>query len=149
MGMAAGGHGGGSKSEINVTPLVDVCLVLLIIFMVMVPRKVPEISVAVPPESKKPPTKANESLVVGLSKEGAITLNFQPMVDKQKLQDELTRQLEFRDKKVVFVDFDPTSKYGDAVALLDVAKKSGAELLGIKRDKDKKTPDLLAPGAIH
>ena len=45
MSMSAGGGGGGAKSEINVTPLVDVCLVLLIIFMVLVPRNVPEISV--------------------------------------------------------------------------------------------------------
>ena len=73
------------RNEISVTPLVDVCLVLLIIFMVLVPRNVPEISVRVPPESKqrqKPPTE--EPLVIGLSSEGAITLNKNP-IDKSKL----------------------------------------------------------------
>ena len=62
MGMSAGGSSGGAKSDINVTPLVDVCLVLLIIFMVMVPRNVPEISVQIPPESKtrRPPPPGAE-----------------------------------------------------------------------------------------
>ena len=56
MGMAAGNSGDEPSGEINVTPLVDVCLVLLIIFMVMVPKTIPEISVRIPPESKRPNT---------------------------------------------------------------------------------------------
>ncbi|MBC8071342.1 MAG: biopolymer transporter ExbD [Deltaproteobacteria bacterium] len=144
MSMSAGGSGGGAKSDINVTPLVDVCLVLLIIFMVMVPRNVPEISVRVPPESKqrqKPPTE--EPLVIGLSSEGAITLNKNP-IDKAKLADTIGNQLKFRDKKVVFIDFDDKAKYGSAVEILDLAKASGAEVLGIIKPKDKsRTPDRL------
>jgi biopolymer transport protein ExbD len=144
MGMAAGGSKGGAKSEINVTPLVDVCLVLLIIFMVMVPRKVPEISVRVPPESKMPPkNQPQDTLVLGLTKDGAITLNRNP-IDKPKLGETLAQQLEFREKKVVFVDFDDDANYGAAVEILDVAKRSGAEVLGIMKKKDKPTPDTLA-----
>jgi biopolymer transport protein ExbD len=143
MGMSMGG-GGGAKSDINVTPLVDVCLVLLIIFMVMVPRNVPEISVRIPPESKqrqiKPPSE--EPLVIGMNKEGGMTLNRTP-IDKTKLSDELRRQLEFREKKAVFVDFDDDVKYGLAVDVLDVAKRAGAEVLGIMKNKDRKTPDVL------
>jgi len=143
MGMSTGGSAG-AKSDINVTPLVDVCLVLLIIFMVMVPRKVPEISVRVPPESKQkqrqPPNQ--ETLVVGLTKDGALTLNRNP-IDKARLADEITRQLDVRDKKVVFVDFDDDAKYGTAVEVLDLAKQAGAEVLGIMKNKDKKTPDSL------
>ena len=143
MGMSMGG-GGGAKSDINVTPLVDVCLVLLIIFMVMVPRNVPEISVRIPPESKqrqiKPPSE--EPLVIGMVKEGGLTLNRNP-IDKGKLSDELRRQLEFREKKAVFVDFDDDVKYGKAVEVLDLAKRSGAEVLGIMKNKDRKTPDTL------
>jgi biopolymer transport protein ExbD len=143
MGMSMGG-GGGAKSDINVTPLVDVCLVLLIIFMVMVPRNVPEISVRIPPESKqkqiKPPSE--EPLVIGMGKEGGLTLNRNP-IDKTKLSDELRRQLEFREKKAVFVDFDDDVRYGKAVEVLDLAKRSGAEVLGIMKNKDRKTPDKL------
>lgn len=143
MGMAMGG-GGGAKSDINVTPLVDVCLVLLIIFMVMVPRNVPEISVRIPPESKQPRKKppSEEPLVIGMGEEGGLTLNRTP-IEKTKLGEELTRQLEFREKKAVFVDFDDKVKYGKAVEVLDVAKRSGAEVLGIMKHKDRKTPERL------
>lgn len=144
MSMSAGSSKG-AKSDINVTPLVDVCLVLLIIFMVMVPRNVPEISVRVPPDAKqqnrKPPTE--EPLVIGLTAEGGLTLNRTP-TDKTKLAEQITRQLEFRDKKVVFIDFDDKAKYGEAVDILDLAKRSGAEVLGIMKPKDKtRTPDKL------
>jgi len=144
MGMQAGGSKGGAKSEINVTPLVDVCLVLLIIFMVMVPRNVPEISVRVPPESKqkRPPREQSDTLVLGLSKDGAITLNHNP-IERAQLEDTLKRQLEFRDKRVVFVDFDDDANYGTAVELLDVAKRAGAEVLGIVKKKDKPVADSL------
>ncbi len=153
MGMSAGGGHGGANSDINVTPLVDVCLVLLIIFMVMVPRNVPEISVRVPPESKikrmKPPDE--EPLVLEISDKGALALNQKQMgaadnsADRDKLKKELERQFGFRDKKVIFVDFDDSTDYGIAVAVLDTAKQAGAEVLGIRKHKDQKTPDTLPP----
>lgn len=143
MGMSAGSKGG-ANSEINVTPLVDVCLVLLIIFMVMVPQNVPEISVRVPPESKikRPPREKQETLVIGLNKDGGIMLNRNP-VDRSQLSEQLQRQLDVRDKKVVFVNFDDDAKYGPAVEILDLAKQSGADVLGIMKDKEKKTPNNL------
>ena len=151
------GPGGGSpdeiKGDINVTPLVDVCLVLLIIFMVLVPRNVPEITVRVPPESKikqiKPPDE--EPLVVEISEDGALALNQKQMgaaeaaPDREKLGKELERQFGFRDKRVVFVDFHDKTDYGIAVAVLDTAKAAGAEVLGIRRHKDEKIPDVLPP----
>lgn len=148
MGMSTGGSKGGAAADINVTPLVDICLVLLIIFMVMLPKNVPEISVKVPPESKtrQKPQQANENLVLGLTKDGAITLNRSP-VDKATLPETLENQLKFRDKKVIFINFDTDAKYGAAVEILDVAKRSGADVLGIMKDKEKPTPDSLRPGA--
>ncbi len=145
MGMQLGGSGGGANSDINVTPLVDVCLVLLIIFMVMIPRNVPEISVRIPPESKsrKPPANPDENLVVGLSKDGAITLNDKPM-ERQDLKERLETLLPHRDKPVVFVNFDDDAPYGTAVDLLDVSKKAGAQVLGIMKRRDRQTPDSLA-----
>ena len=148
MGMSTGGSKGGAQSEINVTPLVDICLVLLIIFMVMLPKNVPEISVRVPPEStqRQKPQQVNENLVLGLTKDGAITLNRTP-VDRANLGDTLETQLKFRDKKVIFVNFDDDANYGVAVEVLDLAKRSGAEVLGIMKNKDKPTPNSLRPGA--
>ena len=148
MGMSTGGSKGGAQSEINVTPLVDICLVLLIIFMVMLPKNVPEISVRVPPESKQrqKPQQANENLVLGLTKDGAITLNRTP-VDRASLGETLETQLKFRDKKVIFVNFDDDANYGVSVEVLDLAKRSGAEVLGIMKNKEKPTPNTLRPGA--
>lgn len=147
MGMSAGGSKKGAQSDINVTPLVDICLVLLIIFMVMLPKNVPEISVKVPPEQKtkvKPPTE--ENLVLGLTKDGAVTLNRTP-VDKSNLKDTLENQLKFRDKKVIFVNFDDDANYGLSVEVLDIAKHAGADVLGIMKNKDKPTPNSLRTGA--
>jgi biopolymer transport protein ExbD len=148
MGMSTGGSKGGAQSEINVTPLVDICLVLLIIFMVMLPKNVPEISVRVPPESKQrqKPQQVNENLVVGLTKDGAVTLNRNPL-DRDALGTTLETQLKFRDKKVIFVNFDDDANYGKAVEILDLAKRSGAEVLGIMKNKEKPTPNSLRPGA--
>jgi len=142
MGMDAG-SGQGAKSEINVTPLVDVCLVLLIIFMVMVPKNVPEISVRVPPESDKQIKKQeSDTLVIGLSKEGGVSLNHNP-IDKGVLGEKIESLLRNRDKKVVFVDFEDDALYGDAVEVLDIAKRSGAAVLGIMKKKNEPVPDTL------
>jgi len=144
MGMSTGNSGGGANSEINVTPLVDVCLVLLIIFMVMVPKTVPEISVRVPPESKNKRVKKdnNDTLVIGLTKDGGVLLNRQP-IERADLAKQLEKQLEYRDKKVIFVNFDDDASYAKAVEVLDIAKRAGAEVLGIMKDKEKEVPDRL------
>lgn len=144
MSMSAGGKGG-ANSEINVTPLVDVCLVLLIIFMVMTPRNVPELSVRIPPESKTtkpPPPTAEKPLVIGLAENGAITLNTK-VYNEAAVGKELARQLKDRDKKAVFVDFEEKAKYGKAVELVDLARRSGADIVGIMRNKDYKMPETL------
>jgi biopolymer transport protein ExbD len=142
MGMAAG-SGKGANSEINVTPLVDVCLVLLIIFMVMVPKNVPEISVRVPPESKqKIKQQESDTLVIGLSKEGGVSLNHNA-IDKGQLGDKIEALLRNRDKKVVFVDFEDDANYGDAIEVLDIAKRSGAAVLGIMKKKNEPVSDTL------
>jgi len=142
MGMAAGNSGDEPSAEINVTPLVDVCLVLLIIFMVMVPKTIPEISVRIPPESKRATPQTNkETLVIGLSKEGGVTVNRNP-VDKASLGEVIESRLRGRDP-VVFVDFEDDASYGEAVEVLGIAKKAGAEVLGIMKKKDRPVPDSL------
>jgi biopolymer transport protein ExbD len=144
MGMDTGGSGGGPSSDINVTPLVDVCLVLLIIFMVMIPKNVPEISVQMPPESKKKKQREqSDTLVIGLTKDGALTLNSTPVNTREELSDLIASRLQGREKKVVFIDFDDDAGYGDAVSILDVAKRSGASVLGIMKKKNRPVPDTL------
>jgi biopolymer transport protein ExbD len=144
--MDAGPKKDGPSSEINVTPLVDVCLVLLIIFMVMTPKNVPEVSVRVPPETKNPPkVKESDTLVIGLNKEGAVTLNHNPINSREQLGEKIAGLLENRPKKVVFIDFDDDAVYGDAVDVIDLARRNGAAVIGVmkKKDKDYVTPDTL------
>ena len=145
MGMDTGSKGGGPSSDINVTPLVDVCLVLLIIFMVMIPKNVPEISVQVPPEkkTKTPPREQSDTLVIGLTKDGALTLNSNPVNTRDELGELISSRLQGREKKVVFIDFDDDANYGQAVELLDLAKRNGAAVLGIMKKKNVPTPDTL------
>jgi biopolymer transport protein ExbD len=147
MGMDTGGSGGGPSSEINVTPLVDVCLVLLIIFMVMTPKTIPEVSVRVPPDSKqkKPPSENSRSFIVGLNKDGGLLVNRNPIAGgRDQLAKEMETFLAAEQKKVIFVDFDDDASYGTAVEVLGLARKSGAEVLGIVSKKDKKVPDKLS-----
>ncbi len=142
MGMQAGGKGS-TNSDINVTPLVDVCLVLLIIFMVMVPQTVPEISVRVPPNSTQPPRgNPPQPLVIGLSKSGAMTLN-ERRLDRSQLSAQLSQQLDARMKKVVFMDFDDDAPYGAAMEVVQLAKESGAEIVGIMKDRTRPVPQTL------
>ena len=145
MGMNMGGSKGGPQSEINVTPLVDICLVLLIIFMVMTPKNVPEITVRLPPEKKTnhPPKTDTDTLVIGLTKDGAMTLNHNPITSKDELSQLLESRLASRDKRVVFIDFDDDAVYGTAVDVLDLAKRAGAQVLGIVKKKNQPTPDEL------
>ena len=145
MGMSAGGSGGGPSSDINVTPLVDICLVLLIIFMVMTPKTVPEVSVRVPPKSTKktPPNPNARHFVVGLTKDGGVLVNRNPLTDRDQLQKEMKTFLDAETKKVIFIDFDDDANYGDAVEILGLAKESGAEVLGLVTKKDKPIPDSL------
>nr|WP_255216638.1 biopolymer transporter ExbD [Pseudenhygromyxa sp. WMMC2535] len=143
--MDAGGSKGGPSSEINVTPLVDVCLVLLIIFMVMTPKTVPEISVRVPPESKKKQPKSNnkDTLVIGLDTNGALSLNGTQINSEDELGDLISSRLQGREEKVVFIDFNDDANYGKAVEILDLAKRNGAVVLGIMKKRNQPIPDTL------
>jgi biopolymer transport protein ExbD len=147
MGMSSGGSGQGkANSEINVTPLVDVCLVLLIIFMVMVPKALPEISVRVPPEAPNPTKKREnpDTLVMQVDAEGGLRLNTQP-VSAEELERRLSEALLNRDRRAVFLDCDPEADFGEAVAALDIAKRAGAEVLGVVKARNEPIPERLPP----
>ena len=95
---------------------------------------------AADPRAVRSPALLPESL--DWDKEGGLLLNRNP-IEKSKLAEEITRQLEFRDKRVVFVDFHEEVPYGDAVEIIDLAKKAGADVVGIMKDKDYKMPETL------
>jgi len=131
--MAFGGStGAGVRSDINITPLVDVVLVLLIIFMVATPMLIRDLDLTVPEKADvqvATPTTANQ-VVVSVTKEGQVEINREPIVESQfgeKIHDLMTA----RSEKLVFFDVDDDANYGDAMHLMDVARGAGAKTLGI------------------
>jgi biopolymer transport protein ExbD len=137
MGMGVGGAKGGVKSEINVTPLVDVVLVLLIIFMVMTPLMLKELGINVPKKENVEVTKemTSDQLVVSVSpsadgKSSVVQINNET-VDERILPDKMHDLLSQRRDKIVFFNVNDDANYGDAVRVMDIVRGAGAKVLGI------------------
>ena len=135
MGMDIGGKSGGPKSEINVTPLVDVMLVLLIIFMILQPMLQMGYEVNVPP-----PQPANqldvanpEQIIVSLTANHEIYLN-KERVERSNLPIRLQEVLRNRGKKPVFFSCEESVKYDEAMKVMDIVRSNGAENIGIVMD---------------
>jgi biopolymer transport protein ExbD len=134
MAMDVGGSSG-PKSEINVTPLVDVVLVLLIIFMVIQPLMTRGYDVQVPPNAppQEPKDQPHDQLIVTMTGNNEIFLN-KEKVDKQNLALRLAEVLRNRGSKVVFFSAEDNVKYGEAMTVMDLVRNNGAKNIGIVMD---------------
>jgi biopolymer transport protein ExbD len=144
--MAFGGSGGTRKpkSDINVTPLVDVVLVLLIIFLVAMPVLLRNITIDIPKKTEdQPDVVMPDQITVEVQEGGIIMLNGQT-VERAQLAEKLRSRLETKREKVVFVDFHEKYRYGDAVQIMDTVKGAGATTVALKI-KEPAQPG--APGA--
>jgi len=135
MGMDVGGHSGGPKSEINVTPLVDVMLVLLIIFMILQPMLQMGYDVNVPPNqpADSQPQVTQDQIIVSLTAANEIFLN-KERVDRSNLPIRLQEVLRNRGNKPVFFSCEDTVKYDKAMEIMDVVRNNGAKNVGIVMD---------------
>jgi biopolymer transport protein ExbD/biopolymer transport protein TolR len=144
MAMAVGGKKG-IKADINITPMVDVVLVLLIIFMVVTPLLEKDIEVKVPDSEKveEPQDVPDDQLVVSISQAGEIKINQDTMSDQAMYVEKLTRMLAAKPRgdKLVFFTADDQANYAKLVAALDGARQAGAETLGMATEK----MELAAP----
>ena len=125
---------GGSRKVapvINVTPLVDVVLVLLIIFMVVVPLLEKEMIVNLPAETRAELTQpqTQDQIIIDLDREGKVTVAGVE-VPRDRLEATIAGALAGRRRKVVFFSADDDANYGVAVAVLDAARGAGAEMIG-------------------
>jgi len=124
------------NSEINVTPLVDVVLVLLIIFMVVTPLLEKDIEVRLPEDQDEHPEYAPDEqtqLVVQISAAGELALNSEHLASVDELGERLTKAFRSKRKgdRLVFFLPEETTNYGMVVKALDAAKSSGADILGM------------------
>jgi biopolymer transport protein ExbD len=137
MGASVGKSG--IMADMNLTPLIDIVLVVLIIMMVNIPIQIEEVGVKLPnldPNQPPPPPPVEnvEQLVVALYADGSIALN-RRLMTPEKLQYELAMRLRPMTEKAVFIDADVTIAYGKVVDLVDLAREAGAEKVGFAKVK--------------
>jgi len=122
----------GLRAEINVTPLVDVVLVLLIIFMVLTPSMLKHLTATVPKKAEEPAAAVptDNSIIVQYSAARELTVNNEP-VAPEALADKLVERLRGARQKVVFFKAEDEAPYGDVVHLMDVARGIGAQTLAV------------------
>jgi biopolymer transport protein TolR len=131
MSMSAGG-GKGLENEINVTPMIDVLLVLLIIFMAALPtmRKAIDIQLPDPNPSVQPANANSNQIVLEVSPDGSYSINTKK-VTREALHQELRAIYDPRPEKIIFVKGDPKVKYDAVIYAMDVARGAGVKVIGV------------------
>jgi biopolymer transport protein TolR len=162
MAMSAGGGSGGVNSYPNVTPMIDVMLVLLIIFMVVAPALIAGFN-ATPPEGvnlKDHPEDENTDQVLGIDREGQYYLN-KRQIKNEELPQKLKTIFEARtEDKILYLKADKTLDYAKVIDAMDIAMKNGVRMVGMISDQrsgtistvagdTKATRPVAAPGGAH
>ena len=137
MGMSGGSARGAVTSDINVTPMADVMLVLLIIFMVVTPMLQKGVSVDLaktnnPVEMKQ--ADQEDSILVAVSRDGKYYLN-QDRISIDDLTEKVTLAVSNRLDKMIYVKGDYRAKYGDVVKIVDNLRTAGIDKIGLLTEK--------------
>lgn len=128
--MAFGGNSDRLMSDINVTPFVDVMLVLLVIFMVTAPMMMQGVDVALPETTSKPLVAQKENLIITINKKNQIFIN-DYQIELDFLQDKLKKILAGRENKEVYLRADKEIPYGIVVRIMAEIKEAGIDKLGM------------------
>src|SRR5437588_7435246 len=137
MGMAVGGGAGGPKADINMTPMIDVLLVLIIIFMVITPLTPKGLEALVPqppPPNQKVQEDNTRTVVIVINKDKSMMIN-QEQTDENKLGQRLEEIFKTRAERVVFVKGDPDLEFRDVAKAIDIAHGAGIDKVGLMTAK--------------
>ena len=135
--MAVGGPKSGAKADINMTPMIDILLVLLIIFMVITPLTPHGLEALAPePPDKKnqPPPDQDRTVVIQIDKDKKLKIN-QEDTDYDKLGGRLEQIFKTRAERVVFVKGDPDLEYQSVARAIDIAKGAQMDKVGLMTPK--------------
>ena len=143
MGMSGGG-GEGLQSEINVTPMVDIMLVLLIIFMVVTPFLQQGITVALPKNMNNPDVDPRiikeSSIVISIPNDGEYYLAKKRVAKEQLSEnvDKMLKGIKNEQDRIVYIKSGVGVSYGDVVNVINEVRKLGVDKIGLVADKKKK-----------
>jgi biopolymer transport protein TolR len=133
MAMSAGGGGTALTNEPNVTPMIDVLLVLLIIFMLVVPMARKAIDIQLPDPTPQPtPVTKSDQIVLEVCKNNSYSINKQTIdPNVQALGAKIKEIYDPRPEKIIFVKGCPEAKYQDIITAMDVARGNGVKVIGV------------------
>jgi len=140
MAMSMGGSGKGPKADINMTPMIDVLLVLIIIFMVITPLTPHGLEALVPqppPPNSKPNLADQRTVVIVIEKDGALKINDEAIPNEDRLGTRLAEIFKTRAERVVFVKGDGDLEFAPVARAIDIAHGAGIDKVGLMTPKSE------------